>query len=91
MPVSVIATVDSCSPRSGAMLDNVGAGPKDGDGDADGLCDADGLIDADDELDGLREADGLTDADAELDGLTDALIDEISIVESECGVSGVSA
>ena len=67
MPVSVIGTVDSCSPRLIDMLDKVGATPGDGEGDADGLIDGDseldGLSDAEKDDDGLIEADGLTDGE----------------------------
>ena len=59
MPVSVIGTVDSCSPRLIDMLDKVGATPGDGEGDADGL------------IDGDSDSDGLMDAEADSDGLTD--------------------
>ena len=79
MPVSVIDTLDSCSPRSGETLDKVGVGPTDGEGDVDGLRDADGLIDGDsDELsddDGLIDADGLRDAD----GLTDEELATVNV------------
>ena len=75
VPVSVIDTLDSCSPRSGETLDKVGVGPTDGEGDADGLRDADGLIDGDTELDGLIDAEGLIDGDSDELSDDDGLID----------------
>ena len=76
VPVSVIGTDDSCSPRSTDILDKV-TGSNDGEADSDGLMDADGLSVGDSDADGLIDADGLMDADglidgeSELDGLGD--------------------
>ena len=72
MPIIVIGTLDSCSPRAGETLDTVGPGPGDGEGDDDGLIDADGLMLGDTDADGLSDALGLMDADGLMDGERDA-------------------
>jgi len=92
VPVSVIGTVDSCSPRSTDRLDKV-SGSNDGEGDADGLPDADGLIVGDSDADGLIDADGLRDAlgdsDSELDGLRDADAELDGLIDGDTELDGL--